>query len=85
MFSVYESDKKSNGKSILISPPHQYRYFTFVLVGMLTSLIISIYEMNYHTDVVNFFLGGGGGAYFKILLLEGRSLERGAYQRGGAH
>ena len=71
------------GKSILISPPHQYRYFTFALVDMLTSLIISIYEMNYHTDIVNFFFGGG--AYFKILLLEGRSLERGAYQRDGAH
>ena len=46
-----------------------------------------MHEINYHTDIINFFLGGGG-AYWggvlisKILLLEGRSLERGAYQSG---
>ena len=49
--------------------------------------------MNYHTDIVNFY----GGAYWggalireerlfqKSYLLLGRSLERGAYQRMGAH
>ena len=59
--------------------------------------IYKMYKMNYRTVgyCPFFFLGGGGllrrGAYYrrvlisKILLLEGRSLERSSYQRVGAH
>ena len=47
-----------------------------------------MYEMNYHTAIVNFFLEGGGGegglveggAYFEDL-----TFWRGAYHRVGAH
>ena len=52
-------------------------------------MIISIYKMNYRTDIFNFF--GGRGAYFEnfhfggALFREGRSLERGAYPRVGTH
>ena len=47
--------------------------------------------MNYHTDIVIFFLGGGGGLigegrlFRKSYFLEGRSLEKGARQRVSGH